>query len=85
LMLSACKKAEKSDALILRFWNTAKKATSAKISMKIKPDQVRYVKMNEQRVDTKDLIMDAGGAFTVHAKGAEIITLEISLPSVTNK
>ncbi|MDF2645802.1 MAG: alpha-mannosidase [Paenibacillus sp.] len=85
LMLSACKKAEKSDALILRFWNTAKKATSAKVRMKIKPDQVRYVKLNEQPMDTKDLVIDAEGAFTVHAKGAEIITLEISFQSGKTK
>lgn len=36
-------------------------------------------------MDTKDLVIDAKGAFTVHAKGAEIITLEISFQSVKTK
>jgi alpha-mannosidase len=83
LMLSACKKSEKNDALILRFWNTAKEATNARIKMKLKPQDVRYVKLNEQPVDRENVTIDADGAFTVHAKGAEIITLEISFPAGT--
>ncbi|SDO39404.1 mannosylglycerate hydrolase [Paenibacillus sp. yr247] len=85
LMLSACKKSEKNDALILRFWNTSKKATAAKVKMKLTPQQVRYVKLNEQPMETNDLIIDADGAFTVHAKGAEIITLAISFPAETKR
>ncbi|CAH1192531.1 Mannosylglycerate hydrolase [Paenibacillus allorhizoplanae] len=78
LMLSACKKSEKNDALLLRFWNTAKEATTATIKMKKKAQQVRYVKLNEQPLDRENVPIQADGAFTVNAKAAEIITLEIS-------
>jgi alpha-mannosidase len=78
LMLSACKKSEKNDALIVRFWNTAKDVTTAKVKMKNRPQQVRYVKLNEQPMNRKAVTIEADGVFTVHAKGAEIITLEIS-------
>lgn len=85
LMLSACKKSEYSDALILRFWNTSKAATVAKVKMKLKPQQVRNVKLNEQSADAKDLTIDADGSFTLHANGAEIITLEISFYHQTSR
>ncbi|MDR6553120.1 glycoside hydrolase family 38 C-terminal domain-containing protein [Paenibacillus qinlingensis] len=77
LMLSACKKSEKNDALIVRFWNTSKAATMASMHLKTKPHQVRYLKLNEQPMDRENLNIDADGSFTLHANGAEIITLEI--------
>jgi mannosylglycerate hydrolase len=78
LLLSACKKAEQSDALILRFWNTSKSQTAASVKLHGKPKQARYVDLKEEPMDRDPLEMKQDGSFVVKAEGAEIITLEIT-------
>lgn len=78
LLLSACKKAERSESLVLRFWNTAKAPTEAVVRLQRPPVRVRYVDLKEEPTGRGDLEIQADGSFRVTAGAAEIVTLEIS-------
>ncbi|WP_158289529.1 alpha-mannosidase [Paenibacillus flagellatus] len=79
LLMSACKKAERSDALIVRLWNVAKAETAATVRLGEAPSSVRYVDLKEEPVEpyggTASIAGD--GSFVVRAGPAEIVTLEI--------
>jgi alpha-mannosidase len=77
LSLSACKKAERSNALILRFWNVAKRPTEARIRLRERPGAVRLVDLKEQPVDGGELPLAEDGSFMLRAGPAEIVTIEV--------
>jgi mannosylglycerate hydrolase len=79
LMLSACKKAERADALILRFWNVAKTTTEARVRLHRRPSLVRLVDLKEQPVEAGELPLAGDGSFMLRAAPAKIITVEIRL------
>lgn len=77
LSLSACKKAERSDALILRFWNVAKRPTEAHIRLRERPSAVRLVDLKEQAIAGGELPIADDGSFALRAGPAQIVTVEI--------
>jgi mannosylglycerate hydrolase len=77
LLLSACKKAERSDALILRFWNVAKQPTTALMRFRQPPASVRLVDLREQPIDGGELVIAQDGSFRLSAGPAKIITVAI--------
>jgi mannosylglycerate hydrolase len=79
LMLSACKKAERSDALVLRFWNVATSPTEAAVRMQRRPSAVRLVDLKEQPIEGGELSLADDGTFTLRAGPAQIVTVEIRL------
>jgi mannosylglycerate hydrolase len=79
LSMSACKKAERSDALVLRFWNVAKRPTEATIRLREQPSAVRLVDLKERPVDDGELPRAEDGSFTLRAGPAEIVTVEVRL------
>ncbi|GMV52194.1 MAG: hypothetical protein AMXMBFR67_37370 [Nitrospira sp.] len=77
LLLSACKKAERSDALILRFWNVARRETEARIRPRQRPSAVRLVNLREEPLDEQGVALDQDGAFLLRAGPAKIVTVAI--------
>ncbi|KIL42183.1 hypothetical protein SD70_03240 [Gordoniibacillus kamchatkensis] len=79
LLLSACKKAEASDSLILRFWNVAKRPTEAVVKLKRKPAGVCYANLREQPLSGGEIDIAEDGSFFVRAGAAAIVTLAVEL------
>ncbi|MCZ7575218.1 MAG: glycosyl hydrolase-related protein [Ardenticatenaceae bacterium] len=77
LLLSACKKAERSDALILRFWNVASTETEVRIRLRERPSGVRLVNLKEEPLEEEGLALDEDGAFRLRAGPAKIVTVAI--------
>jgi mannosylglycerate hydrolase len=75
LLLSACKKAERSEALVLRLWNSADQPTSAWLRLARPGASVCYLNLDEEMI--APLEPDADGSFRVAAGPAQIITLAI--------
>ncbi|MEH7380557.1 glycoside hydrolase family 38 C-terminal domain-containing protein [Bacillus sp. JJ1533] len=78
-LLSSCKKAEKSERMIIRFWNTAKVETSALVKLETTPARVYKVDLKEEMIEELELKND--GSFFLEAKGSEIVTLAIEFSS----
>jgi len=79
LLLSACKKAERADALILRFWNVAKRPTATRMRLRRRPSSVRLVDLKEQPIEHGELLVADDGSFVVSAGPAKIVTIEIGV------
>ncbi|MBK9713154.1 MAG: hypothetical protein IPO81_17850 [Kouleothrix sp.] len=77
LLLSACKKAERSDALILRFWNVAGTATEARVHLGGSPTSARLVDLKERPVAGGALALADDGSFVLRAGPAKIVTVAI--------
>lgn len=79
LLLSACKKAERSDALILRFWNLAQEPTLARLRLAqtLKPATVQLVDLKEEPLNGAVLPPDEDGNVTLHAGPAQIVTVAL--------
>jgi mannosylglycerate hydrolase len=77
LLMSACKKAEQSDALILRFWNVAKQPAEARVLLRQRPASARLVDLKEVPVEGGELPIDGDGGFVLAAGPAKIVTVEI--------
>lgn len=75
LLLSACKKAELDDALILRFWNVAEEQTEARVRLAPRPRETRYVDLKEEPLTDDVIPMDERGRFTLRAGPAQIVTV----------
>ncbi len=82
LLLSACKKAEHTDALILRFWNVAKRETAARVRLRERPIAARLVDLKEEPLESDDaaLAISPTGAFTLRAGPARIVTVMVEFP-----
>lgn len=77
LLLSACKRAERADALILRFWNVARQPTEATIRLNERPASARLVDLKEEPIDGSELPIAEDGSFALRADAAKIVTVEI--------
>lgn len=77
LLLSACKKAERADALILRFWNVARRPTEARVYPRERPASVRYVNLKEEPVDEGAIAIAEDGSFPLRAGASKIVTVEL--------
>jgi mannosylglycerate hydrolase len=77
LLMSACKKAERAEALILRFWNVARQAAQARVRLRKPPQSVWLVDLLEQPIDGGQVALDADGSFSLRAGPAQIVTLEV--------
>jgi alpha-mannosidase len=77
LLLSACKKAERSDALILRFWNTAHEKTKAKIQLSEKFTNVCLVNLKEEPIENEAVIVSEDDSFALNAGPAAIVTIKV--------
>jgi mannosylglycerate hydrolase len=78
LVLSTCKKAERSDDLILRFWNVAQEPTEARVHLARTPSQVRPVDLQERPLSDELIPIEGGGSFILRAGPARIVTVAIS-------
>jgi mannosylglycerate hydrolase len=76
LVLSACKKAEDRDELVLRFWNVAGEPTTARVYV-IGARVARLLNLAEQALPEDDLPVDRDGTFMVRAGPAEIVTVGV--------
>lgn len=77
LLLSACKKAEHSDALILRFWNVASERTKTTVRLAERPVSVRRVDLQEEPLNGHEVEIAADGSFGLSAGPSEIATIAI--------
>jgi alpha-mannosidase len=77
LLISACKKAEKSEALIMRFWNTSKEGTRANLTLQQSPLKVYKVNLKEEALEHGEIAVLENGSFTLEANAAEILTIAI--------
>jgi alpha-mannosidase len=78
LLLSACKKAEVGDALILRFWNAGDEPTEARVTLGQRPGMVWLVNLREEPISDEALAVDASGSFMLRAGPAQIVTVAAS-------
>lgn len=81
LVLSACKKAEDGDALILRCWNVARTPTRARVRVGRRPAMVRPVDLREEPIGDAGIPLDQDGSFTLEAGPAQIVTVALSYPA----
>jgi mannosylglycerate hydrolase len=77
LLLSACKKAERSNALILRVWNVAPQSTRARVRLQQRPTSVRMVDLKEDPLGKGELLLADDGSFELQAGPRQIVTVEI--------
>lgn len=77
LVLSALKKAEKSDAVMLRFWNASKEKITTAIRFKHRPSHVEIVDLSEVPTG-KELEISEDGKITLKAAPAEIVTISVN-------
>jgi alpha-mannosidase len=77
LLLSACKKAENEDALILRFWNVNEERVQARVRVIRPPRVVQLVNLLEEPVIGGELAVDEDGAFELAAGPAAIVTVAV--------
>ncbi len=77
LLLSALKKAEDRDALVIRFVNEGTAAAHAKVKPIRKPVKAYLVNLREEPVAGGDLPVAADGSVTVPAKAWQIVTLAL--------
>lgn len=77
LLLSACKKAERSQALILRFWNVAKQPTEARVRLRERPAEINYVNLKEEPEGEGSIDVADDGSFVLRAGAAKIVTVAI--------
>jgi mannosylglycerate hydrolase len=78
LLCSACKKAERRDALVLRCWNVAEQPTEARVRLARRPVAVRVVDLKEEPLESEPIEVDADGSFTLAAGPARIVTVAVS-------
>jgi len=78
LVLSACKKAEQFDALILRAWNVAQEPTSATVWLVRRPKTVQLVDLREEPLSTGAISVADDGTFQLAAGPASIVTVAIT-------
>jgi mannosylglycerate hydrolase len=83
LVTSACKKAEDSEALILRFWNVASEPTSARVVVRRPLMGVRRVDLREEPIGGEPLRIESDGSFSLDAGPSEIVTVALSLAEGT--
>ncbi|HEX6508415.1 MAG TPA: glycoside hydrolase family 38 C-terminal domain-containing protein [Chloroflexota bacterium] len=76
LSLSACKRAETRDELVLRFVNVAHMPTTAKVHL---PGalRVRLLGLDEEPIADGEIPVSADGEFTLHAGIAKVLTVGI--------
>jgi len=78
LLVSACKKAEQLDALIMRAWNVARESTSATVRLAHRPETVQLVDLREQPLATDAISVADDGTFQLAAGPAGIVTVAIT-------
>lgn len=78
LMLSAIKRSEDGNAMILRFWNVAKSDTEAVLTFKDKPISVQRVNLKEKALNTEPYPLLPDGSFTLKAGPAEMVTIAVN-------
>lgn len=78
LVVSACKKAEQLDALILRVWNVAREATSATVRLAHHPETVQLVDLREEPLASCAIPVAEDGTFQLMAGPAAIVTVAIT-------
>ncbi|MCL5962629.1 MAG: glycosyl hydrolase-related protein, partial [Chloroflexi bacterium] len=77
LVLSALKKAENEEALVLRVFNTTSSAVQARIHFGLPLSRARLASLAEEDVDQADLGQTEDGAITFPVKGFQIRTLKL--------
>jgi mannosylglycerate hydrolase len=77
LLFSALKKAVKKNAMIMRFWNVSKEATTAVLKLNQNPARIYKVNLKEEEVQNGELEILADGRFEITANGSEIVTISI--------
>jgi mannosylglycerate hydrolase len=78
LQMSACKRSEHGDELIVRVWNLAGAWTEARLTSSRPVTRVRRVNLAEEPLPDGDLPMDDGVA-TLRVGPAEIVTLAVTV------
>lgn len=79
LALSACKKAEESDALLLRLWNVASEPTQARVRTTRRVAAARLVDLREVPIADGSLPVDLDGSFILEAPASTIVTVALTL------
>ncbi|MBI2953779.1 MAG: hypothetical protein HYY30_05655 [Chloroflexi bacterium] len=77
LVLSALKKAEEDDALILRVYNVASHLVLARVRFGLPVREVRQVNLNEQDIDAKPLFPDEHNTIVFPVEGHQIRTVKV--------
>lgn len=75
LVLSAVKQSERSDGLIVRFYNITAEPVTAKVKLFRPVAEAFRVNLNEERVEPLQVKPD--GAVSLPVKGKEVVTLEL--------
>ena len=78
LLVSACKKAEERDALILRAWNVARESSSATVRLARRPATVQLVDLREEPLAIGAIPVADDGTFQLVAGPAAIVTVAIT-------
>ena len=79
LVLSALKKAESEEAVILRLYNTIASSVEARVRAGRRLHQAKLCDLAEQDVDQEELRHDEDGSLTFPVKGFQIRTLKLVL------
>lgn len=75
LVLSAVKRSERSDCLIVRFYNIKAEPLTAKVRLFRQVAEAFRVNLNEERIEP--LKIEPDGAVSLAVRGNEVVTLEI--------
>ncbi|GAC1399120.1 MAG: hypothetical protein NVSMB52_12660 [Chloroflexota bacterium] len=84
LVLSACKKAEDHDALILRFWNVGEEPTEALVRCARAPSRAVLVDLKEEPLDVAPVTIDKDGNMLLQAGYREMVTLALYFDGVND-
>jgi mannosylglycerate hydrolase len=79
LVMSACKKAESGNALVLRFWNVARERTRARAKMTVPSSGVHLVDLREEPLPDGAIQADADGCFDLEVGPAGIVTVAVTV------
>nr|MDO8084842.1 glycoside hydrolase family 38 C-terminal domain-containing protein [Candidatus Sigynarchaeum springense] len=75
LVVSALKKAETSNSIVLRLFNPSRSALQGKVRLSFEPSSVSVVNLNEEFVEA---VMYSNGGFEFAIKGCQVMTFLVS-------
>ena len=75
LVLSAVKKAEDRDSIIIRLYNPTNRQITGEIKTWVRPKQAYLTNLNEERQG--DLTVSSSGSVVINAGTSKIVTVEL--------
>jgi len=77
LEMSACKRTETGDALLLRFWNTCTEPSRAGLRVDPQPRRVEVVDLAEEPTAQHGVTPGEGGVYDLQVRGSAIISIAV--------